>query len=74
MIVDINKCNTDEIEFIQIMFDNRQQFFVHEDKVNWINNTLAKNFAGCNMIKAMLEQVYIAGQKGEDVEFRVNII
>jgi len=74
MIVDVNKCNMNGIEFIQITFDGRQQFYVEEDKVDWTANTLAKGFAGCHMIKDMLEKVYILGQKGEDVEFHVNII
>jgi len=76
MLIEVNQtAHTNEDDaFVQITFDGRQQFYVREDKVDWRGNTLAKNFSGCFMIKAMLEKVYIAGQKGEPVEFQVNII
>jgi|KBSMisStaDraftv2_1062788.scaffolds.fasta_scaffold116371_3 hypothetical protein len=74
MLVEINKGKTEEREYIQITFDGRQQFYVEEDKVDWTANTLAKGFSNCHMIKTMLEQVYMLGQEGEDIEFHVNII
>lgn len=74
MLIDVNHLYSEDINSIQINFDGRQQFYVEEDKVNWMNNTLARNFSGCYMIKAMLEAVYIAGQKNEPVEIQVNII
>ena len=73
MLVEIDHARGD-VEFVQIKFDGRRQFYVEEDKVNWQNNTLSKNFAYCYLIRDMLEKVYIAGQKGEPVEFQVNVI
>jgi hypothetical protein len=73
MKVEVNQSHGEDIDYIQITFDGRQQFYVQEDKVDWTTNTLAKNFSGCFMIKAMLEKVYEAGQKNEPVEFQVNV-
>lgn len=58
-----------DYEFVKIDFDGRQQFYVEEDKKDFSNNTLNNNFAACRFIHQMLEKVYIAGQKGEDLEF-----
>ena len=73
MKVEVNQSHGEDVDYIQITFDGRQQFYVQEDKVDWTTNTLSKGFSGCYMIKAMLEKVYIAGQKGEPVEFQVNV-
>lgn len=71
MQINIIQSNPDnkDIQLIKIEFDGRQQFYVEEDKVDWTNNTLDRNFSNCYMIKAMLEKVYDAGQKGEAITF-----
>jgi len=73
MLIEINQSRGEDVDYVQITFDGRQQFYVQEDKVDWTTNTLDKNFSGYYMIRSMLEKVYIAGQKGEPVEFQVNI-
>lgn len=64
-----NESDNKDVQLIKIDFDGRQQFYVEEDKVDWKNNTLDRNFSNCYMIKAMLEKVYVAGQKGEAITF-----
>jgi len=69
MIVEIIQDSPESLhtKFIKIDFDGRQQFYVSEGEPE--DNTLNRNFSGCYMIQRMLEQVYIAGQKGEDIQF-----
>jgi hypothetical protein len=71
MLVEILTNDPDEAHrnFIKITFDGRQQFYV-EDGDDSADNTLAKGFCQCYMIKGMLEKVHELGLKGEPIEFK----